>query len=1075
MPKREDINKVLIIGSGPIIIGQACEFDYSGTQACKALKKLGYEIVLVNSNPATIMTDPETADVTYIEPLNVKRLEQIIAKERPDALLPNLGGQSGLNLCAELAKEGILDKYNVKVIGVQVDAIERGEDRIEFKKSMNAIGIEMARSEVAYSVDEALAIADQLGYPVVLRPAYTMGGAGGGLVYNKEELKTVCARGLQASLVGQVLVEESILGWEELELEVVRDCEGNMITVCFIENIDPLGVHTGDSFCSAPMLTISEDVQKRLQEQAYKIVDSVEVIGGTNVQFAHDPVSDRIIVIEINPRTSRSSALASKATGFPIALVSAMLATGLTLKDIECGKYGTLDKYVPDGDYVVIKFARWAFEKFKGVEDKLGTQMRAVGEVMSIGKTYKEAFQKAIRSLETGRYGLGYAKDYNTKSKDELLRMLAHPSSDRHFIMYEALRKGATVDEIFDITKVKHYFVEQMKELVEEEEALAAHKGSLPSDEALTTAKKDGFSDRYLSQILEIPEEDIRNKRIELGVTEAWEGVHVSGTKDSAYYYSTYNAPDSNPINENKPKVMILGGGPNRIGQGIEFDYCCVHASLALKKLGFETIIVNCNPETVSTDYDTSDKLYFEPLTLEDVLSIYNKEKPVGVIAQFGGQTPLNLASDLEKNGVKILGTSPAVIDLAEDRDLFREMMDKLEIPMPESGMATTVDEALEIAHKIGYPVMVRPSYVLGGRGMEVVYDDESLDGYMRAAVGVTPDRPILIDRFLNHALECEADAISDGTHAFVPAVMEHIELAGVHSGDSACIIPSVHITAENVATIKEYTKKIAEEMHVVGLMNMQYAIEKGKVYVLEANPRASRTVPLVSMVCNVRMVPIATDIITSELTGRPSPVPALKEQHIPYYGVKEAVFPFNMFPEVDPILGPEMRSTGEVLGLSTYYGEAFYKAQEATQTLLPTSGTVLISVNRKDKDEVIEIAQLFEQAGFKILATSGTYAIITAAGVKAEKVKKLQEGRPNINDLITNGSIDLIINSPSGKESAHDDSYLRKAAIKAKIPYVTTIAGARATAKGILYVQAHGDSDVKSLQELHSEIKDAE
>ena len=1075
MPKREDINKVLIIGSGPIIIGQACEFDYSGTQACKALKKLGYEIVLVNSNPATIMTDPETADVTYIEPLNVKRLEQIIAKERPDALLPNLGGQSGLNLCAELAKEGILDKYNVKVIGVQVDAIERGEDRIEFKKSMNAIGIEMARSEVAYSVDEALAIADQLGYPVVLRPAYTMGGAGGGLVYNKEELKTVCARGLQASLVGQVLVEESILGWEELELEVVRDCEGNMITVCFIENIDPLGVHTGDSFCSAPMLTISEDVQKRLQEQAYKIVDSVEVIGGTNVQFAHDPVSDRIIVIEINPRTSRSSALASKATGFPIALVSAMLATGLTLKDIECGKYGTLDKYVPDGDYVVIKFARWAFEKFKGVEDKLGTQMRAVGEVMSIGKTYKEAFQKAIRSLETGRYGLGYAKDYNTKSKDELLRMLAHPSSDRHFIMYEALRKGATVDEIFDITKVKHYFVEQMKELVEEEEALAAYKGSLPSDEALTTAKKDGFSDRYLSQILEIPEEDIRNKRIELGVTEAWEGVHVSGTKDSAYYYSTYNAPDSNPINENKPKVMILGGGPNRIGQGIEFDYCCVHASLALKKLGFETIIVNCNPETVSTDYDTSDKLYFEPLTLEDVLSIYNKEKPVGVIAQFGGQTPLNLASDLEKNGVKILGTSPAVIDLAEDRDLFREMMDKLEIPMPESGMATTVDEALEIAHKIGYPVMVRPSYVLGGRGMEVVYDDESLDGYMRAAVGVTPDRPILIDRFLNHALECEADAISDGTHAFVPAVMEHIELAGVHSGDSACIIPSVHITAENVATIKEYTKKIAEEMHVVGLMNMQYAIEKGKVYVLEANPRASRTVPLVSKVCNVRMVPIATDIITSELTGRPSPVPALKEQHIPYYGVKEAVFPFNMFPEVDPILGPVMRSTGEVLGLSTYYGEAFYKAQEATQTLLPTSGTVLISVNRKDKDEVIEIAQLFEKAGFKILATSGTYAIITAAGVKAEKVKKLQEGRPNINDLITNGSIDLIINSPSGKESAHDDSYLRKAAIKAKIPYVTTIAGARATAKGILYVQAHGDSDVKSLQELHSEIKDAE
>ena len=1075
MAKRTDIHKVLIIGSGPIIIGQACEFDYSGTQACKALRKLGYEIVLVNSNPATIMTDPETADVTYIEPLNVDRLEQIIAKERPDALLPNLGGQSGLNLCAELAKEGILEKYNVQVIGVQVDAIERGEDRIEFKKSMDALGIDMARSQVAYSVEEGLAIADELGYPVVLRPAYTMGGAGGGLVYNKEELKTVMARGLQASLVGQVLVEESILGWEELELEVVRDEEGNMITVCFIENIDPLGVHTGDSFCSAPMLTISEEVQKRLQEKSHKVVDSVKVIGGCNVQWAHDPKTDRDIIIEINPRTSRSSALASKATGFPIALVSAMLATGLTLKDIPCGKYGTLDKYVPSGDYVVIKFARWAFEKFKGVEDKLGTQMRAVGEVMSIGKTYKEAFQKAIRSLETGRYGLGHAKDFDTKSKEDLLKMLITPSSERHFIMYEALRKGASVDEIHEITKVKKWFIEQMKELVEEEEALAASKGSMPADELLISAKKDGFSDKYLSQILEISEDEIRNHRIELGVEEAWEGVHVSGTEDSAYYYSTYNAEDKNPVNTDKPKIMILGGGPNRIGQGIEFDYCCVHASLALKKLGFETIIVNCNPETVSTDYDTSDKLYFEPLTLEDVLSIYKKEQPVGVIAQFGGQTPLNLAADLEKNGVKILGTSPSVIDLAEDRDLFREMMDKLEIPMPESGMATTVDEALAIAKEIGYPVMVRPSYVLGGRGMEVVYDDASLTNYMKAAVGVTPDRPILIDRFLNHALECEADAISDGTHAFVPAVMEHIELAGVHSGDSACIIPSAHISEENVKTIKEYTRKIAEEMHVRGLMNMQYAIENGKVYVLEANPRASRTVPLVSKVCNIRMVPLATDIITSELTGRPSPVANLKEQDIPYFGVKEAVFPFNMFQEVDPLLGPEMRSTGEVLGLSPYYGEAFYKAQEATQSKLPLEGTVLISVNRKDKAEVVEVARLFAEDGFKIIATETTCKLINEAGIPAERVNKLQEGRPNILDLITNGKIDLIVNSPVGKDSIHDDSYLRKSAIKAKIPYMTTIAAAKATAKGIHNVKKYGQGEVKSLQELHSEIKDKE
>ena len=1073
MSQRKDIHKVLIIGSGPIIIGQACEFDYSGTQACKALKSLGYEIVLVNSNPATIMTDPETADVTYIEPLNLERLEQIIAKERPDALLPNLGGQSGLNLCSELAQAGILEKYNVEVIGVQVDAIERGEDRIEFKKTMDSLGIEMARSEVAYSVDEALAIAEELGYPVVLRPAYTMGGAGGGLVYNKEELKTVCARGLQASLVGQVLVEESILGWEELELEVVRDSEGNMITVCFIENIDPLGVHTGDSFCSAPMLTISEEVQQRLQEKSHKVVDSVQVIGGCNVQWAHDPKTDRDIIIEINPRTSRSSALASKATGFPIALVSAMLATGLTLKDIPCGKYGTLDKYVPNGDYIVIKFARWAFEKFKGVEDKLGTQMRAVGEVMSIGKTYKEALQKAIRSLETGRYGLGHAKDFDTKSKDELLKMLVTPTSERHFIMYEALRKGATIEEIHERTKVKAYFIEQMRELVEEEEELLKSKGHLPSDEALITAKKDGFSDKYLSQLLDVEEAEIREKRIELGVEEAWEGVHVSGTEDSAYYYSTYNAEDKNPIREDKPKVMILGGGPNRIGQGIEFDYCCVHASLALKKLGFETIIVNCNPETVSTDYDTSDKLYFEPLTLEDVLSIYKKEKPVGVIAQFGGQTPLNLAADLEKNGVKILGTAPSVIDLAEDRDLFRAMMEKLEIPMPESGMAVNVEEAVEIAEKIGYPVMVRPSYVLGGRGMEVVYDSESMAGYMKAAVGVTPDRPILIDRFLNHALECEADAISDGEHAFVPAVMEHIELAGVHSGDSACIIPSKHISEDNIKTIKEYTRKIAEEMHVKGLMNMQYAIENGKVYVLEANPRASRTVPLVSKVCNIKMVPLATEIITSELTGRPSPVPQLKEQYIPHYGVKEAVFPFNMFQEVDPVLGPEMRSTGEVLGLSSFYGEAFYKAQEATQKKIPLEGTVLMSVNDKDKPEVVEVAKDFIEAGFKILASKNTCQLIKDAGMEAERVYKLNEGRPDMLDLITNGKVDLIINTPIGQDRQEDDSYLRKAAIKAKVPYMTTMAAARATVSGIKSMKKPGCGEVKSLQELHAQIRD--
>ena len=1072
MPKKQDINKIMIIGSGPIIIGQACEFDYSGTQACKALRKLGYEIVLVNSNPATIMTDPDVADITYIEPLNLDRLTQIIEKERPDALLPNLGGQSGLNLCSELGEAGVLEKYNVQVIGVQIDAIERGEDRIEFKNTMDKLGIEMARSEVAYSVDEAVKIAEKLKYPVVLRPAYTMGGAGGGMVYNVDELKVVCARGLQASLVGQVLVEECISGWEELELEVVRDAANNKITVCFIENIDPIGVHTGDSFCSAPMLTISEDVQKELQRQSYAIIEAIEVIGGCNCQFAHDPVSGRIVVIEINPRTSRSSALASKATGFPIAFVSALLACGLTLDEIPCGKYGTLDKYVPDGDYVVIKFARWAFEKFKGAEDKLGTQMRAVGEVMSIGKTYKEAFQKAIRSLETGRYGLGFAKNFNSLSKEELLNMLRFPTSERQFIIYEALRKGATVDEIFELTKIKHWFLNQMLEILEEENALIAMKGNVPEESVLRQAKLDGFSDRYLSQLLEVSEEDIRNKRTGYGICEAWEGVHVSGTEDAAYYYSTYHlAEDKSPVSD-KPKIMILGGGPNRIGQGIEFDYCCVHAALALKKLGFESIIVNCNPETVSTDYDTSDKLYFEPLTLEDVLSIHDKEKPVGVIAQFGGQTPLNLANDLKKYGVNILGTTPETIDLAEDRDHFRAMMDKLGIPMPESGMAVNVDEALEIANRIGYPVMVRPSYVLGGRGMEIVLDDEMMKVYMSAAVGVTPDRPILIDRFLSHATECEADAISDGTNCFVPAVMEHIELAGIHSGDSACILPSKSLTEKQIATIKDYTRKIAVEMGVCGLMNMQYAIEGDTVYVLEANPRASRTVPLVSKVCSINMVQIATEIVTSSLTGKPSPVPSLKDRTITHYGVKEAVFPFNMFQEVDPVLGPEMRSTGEVLGISESFGEAYYKAQEAVQTKLPSEGTVLLSVCDRDKDELLEIAHSFSDLGFRILATGRTYEMIKEEGIPCERIYKIYEGRPNITDQVANGEIQLIINTPAGKSSAHDDSYIRKSAIKHRIPYITTMAAAKASAEGIRAIKENTHFGVKSLQAHHADIK---
>lgn len=1076
MSKRTDVHKILIIGSGPIIIGQACEFDYSGTQACKALRQLGYEIVLVNSNPATIMTDPGTADVTYIEPLNATRIEAIIAKERPDALLPNLGGQSALNLCAELSKLGVLDKYGVKVIGVQVDAIERGEDRQAFKDTMEELGIEMARSEVSHTVDEAVEIASRLGYPCVLRPAYTMGGTGGGLVYNVDELRTVVARGLAASPVTEVLVEESVLGWEELEFEVVRDSKGQMITVCTIENIDPMGVHTGDSFCAAPMQTIAQSTIDRLQEKSYRIVDKVEVIGGCNVQWAHDPKTDRDIIIEINPRTSRSSALASKATGFPIAFVSAMLATGITLDEIPCGKHGTLDRYVPGGDYVVLKFARWAFEKFKGVEDKLGTQMRAVGEVMSIGKTYKEAFQKAIRSLEKDRYGLGFVKDFHDISLDDLLSLLNTPTSERQFIMYEALRKGASVEQLHELTDIKIHFIQEMKELVEEEQQIlvyaSEHPGEqLPADQ-FKTAKKDGFSDRYLGQLLNIPEDDIREYRLSLGITEAWEGVHVSGTQDSAYYYSTYNAPDHSVASNNR-KIMILGGGPNRIGQGIEFDYCCVHAALALKKLGFETIIVNCNPETVSTDYDTSDKLYFEPLTAEDVLSIYEKEKPLGVIAQFGGQTPLNLASQLERAGVKILGTSPEIIDLAEDRDRFRAVMDELGIPMPEAGMAVTVEEALETAHTIGYPVMVRPSYVLGGRGMEVVYDDDALRSYMAAAIGVTPDRPILIDRFLQHALECEADAICDGAHAFVPAVMEHIELAGIHSGDSACILPSVNIDDKHLETIKDYTRKIAEAMHVCGLMNIQYAIENGTVYVLEANPRASRTVPLVSKVCNIQMVQVATDVITREFTGRPSPVPNLHESVFSHFGVKEAVFPFNMFPEVDPVLGPEMRSTGEVLGLASTVGEAFLKAQEATQTAIPSEGTVLMSVSDRDKGEAAKVAQEFVDAGFNVVATKGTCELLNEAGVAAEHINKLGEGRPDILDALANGEIAIVVNTPaSSTESHEDDSYIRKSAIKNHVPYMTTLAAAYVTAMGVKESKTSEGSEVRSLQEIHATIK---
>ncbi len=1066
MKKIPGINRVLIIGSGPIIIGQACEFDYSGTQACKALKSMGYEIILVNSNPATIMTDPGMADATYVEPLTVEAIEKIIEKGKPDALLPNLGGQTGLNLAAELSKRGTLAKYKVQIIGVKADAIERGEDRIEFKNTMNKLGVPMPLSDPAYSVEEALAIADKLGYPVVVRPAYTLGGWGGGITYNKEELKTIAGRGIAASLIGQILIEEAVIGWEELELEVVRDADNNMITVCFIENIDPMGVHTGDSFCSAPMLTISENVQKKLQEYSYRIVEAIQVIGGTNVQFAHNPDTGRIVVIEINPRTSRSSALASKATGFPIALISAKLAGGYTLKELPYWRAGTLDKYVPWGDYVVIKFARWAFEKFKEAEDKLGTQMKAVGEVMSIGKNYKEAFQKAIRSLETKRYGLGFAKDFNRRSLEDLMTMLSEPSSERQFIMYEALRKGATIDDLYEKTKIKRWFIQQMKELLDLEEEILVYKGKNIPDQLLIKAKEDGFSDKYLAQILDISEEDIRKKRIALGKTEAWCAVPVSGA-DAAYYYSTYNAPDEVKVSDRK-KVMILGGGPNRIGQGIEFDYTCVHAAFTLRDEGYETIMVNCNPETVSTDYDTSDKLYFEPLTVEDVLSVYHKEKPIGVIVQFGGQTPLNIARELELAGVKILGTSPESIDLAEDRKRFKDVMTRLEIPQPESGTAVSLAEALEIAHDIGYPLLVRPSYVLGGRGMEIVYDDEMLTSYINEAVEIWPGRPILIDRFLENAIECEADAIADGEDAFVPSVMEHIELAGIHSGDSACAIPPRTIPKKHIDTINLYTKKIAIELNVVGLMNIQYAIVNDIVYILEANPRASRTVPFVSKVTGIQMARIATQM----MLGKKLKDMGLKQKKYTHVGVKEAVFPFKMFPEVDPTLGPEMKSTGEVLGIADTFGLAFFKSQEGAGQKLPAHGTVLISVKQKDKKEILAVAKYLQSVGFKILATDDTHKFLSANGVNSSFIKKVHEGRPNIVDAIHNKEINLIINTPIGKNSKYDDSYIRKAAIKYMIPYITTAAAAESVAEGIkAYLQKKKGMTVKSLQEYHKDI----
>jgi carbamoyl-phosphate synthase large subunit len=1065
MPKRKDIKKIIIIGSGPIIIGQACEFDYSGTQACKALKEEGYEVVLVNSNPATIMTDPEMADKTYIEPLTLESVEKIIEKEKPDALLPNLGGQTGLNIASGLYKSKVLEKYNVEVIGVQIDAIERGEDRIAFKETMKKLGVPVPKSSPAHSISEAEAIAGEFGYPIVLRPAFTMGGTGGGIAYNIEELRTIVSRGLAASLVNQVLVEESVLGWEELELEVVRDKKNQKITVCFIENVDAMGIHTGDSFCVAPMLTVPQKLQQKMQEISYKIVDAIGVTGGTNVQLAHNLEDDRLVVIEINPRTSRSSALASKATGFPIARISTKLAVDITMDEIPYWKEGTLEKYEPTGDYVVVKFARWAFEKFSNAKDMLGTQMRAVGEAMSIGKDFKESFQKAIRSLEIDRYGLGVLK-FRKLPLEILRKKISTPSSQRIFLVYEALRRGFTVEELYKITYIGRWFLNQIKELVDLEKELLNYKWDNLPDSMLIQAKENGFSDKYLSQLFKIGEKKVREKRKELGKISCFDAIAVSGVENAAYYYSTYkDGEDKVPVSKNK-KIMILGGGPNRIGQGIEFDYTCVHGAFALKEEGYESIMVNCNPETVSTDYDTSNKLYFEPLTLEDVLAIYEKEKPEGVIVQFGGQTPLNIAQELKDNGVKILGTSPENIRSAEDREYFKKKITSLGIPQPESGIARSSQEAVEIANEIGYPLIVRPSFVLGGRAMAIIYDQDMLVHYSREAIDVSPEYPMLIDRFLEDAVEVEVDALSDGDEIFIPSVMEHIELAGVHSGDSACTVPSHSLKEKDIKTIEEYTAKIAKELGVVGLMNIQYALCNDKIYILEANPRASRTVPVISKITSIPLARIATKLI---LGKKIKDFSELKKRDLPYIGVKEAVFPFNMFPEVDPLLGPEMRATGEVMGIANSFGLAFYKAQEAAGSKLPKEGNVLLTVADKDKPKLLPIANKLKELGFIIYATEGTNLFLKEKGIESKIIKKIYEGRPNIGDAIKNNKIQLIINTPIGSESKYDDSYIRMKAIQYGIAYITSIAAATASVEGIKAIKEQ-DISPESLQDYYRE-----
>ncbi len=1066
MPKRTDIKSILIIGAGPIVIGQACEFDYSGAQACKALREEGYRVILVNSNPATIMTDPDMADATYIEPITWQIVEKIIEKERPDALLPTMGGQTALNCALDLAKHGVLEKFGVEMIGASREAIDKAEDREKFKQAMTKIGLASPRSAIAHSMEEATQVQAMVGFPTIIRPSFTMGGSGGGIAYNREEFNTICERGLEASPTHELLIEESLIGWKEYEMEVVRDSHDNCIIICAIENFDPMGVHTGDSITVAPAQTLTDREYQIMRDASIAVLREIGVdTGGSNVQFGINPADGRMVLIEMNPRVSRSSALASKATGFPIAKIAAKLAVGFSLdelkNDITGGK--TPASFEPSIDYVVTKIPRFAFEKFPKANDRLTTQMKSVGEVMAIGRTFQESLQKALRGLETGNDGL----DEKTTERDVIAKELGNPGPERIWYVADAFRIGMTFEEIQSYTFIDPWFLAQLEDLVKREQALSGRELETLSKEELRKLKRTGFSDRRLAKLLNTNQHAVRAKRWELGVRPVYKRVDTCAAEfstDTAYMYSSYEEEcEAQPTN--KKKIMVLGGGPNRIGQGIEFDYCCVHAALSMREDGYETIMVNCNPETVSTDYDTSDRLYFEPLTLEDVLEIVAVEKPFGVIVQYGGQTPLKLARDLEANGVPIIGTTPDMIDCAEDRERFQKMLQQTGLLQPPNRTARAPEEAIRLAEEIGYPLVVRPSYVLGGRAMEVVHQQSDLERYMREAVKVSNDSPVLLDRFLNDATEVDVDAVCDGESVLVAGIMEHIEQAGVHSGDSACSLPPFSLSPEIQAELKRQTVVMAKALQVVGLMNVQFAIQNNTVYVLEVNPRASRTVPFVSKATGVPLAKVAARCMVGNTLANQG---VEKEVIPPYYSVKEAVFPFIKFPGVDTILGPEMKSTGEVMGVGATFAEAFVKSQMAAGERMPSSGKAFISVKPSDKPKAVDIGQTLVRLGFTLYATRGTAAVLSAAGLAVTPVNKVAEGRPHIVDMIKNGEISLIVNTVEDKQAVKDSYEIRRAALQNKIAYYTTLAGARAACIGLQHME---ELQVYELQGLHKRL----